>query len=236
MTVKIAIVEDEAASAQLLEECLLRYRTEAGAEMMITRFSNAEELLRDYRGEFDLLFMDVDMPGINGIDASRRLREMDSRVVLIFVTNLAQYAIYGYEVDALDYILKPVNYYALKLKLRKALEVVRSRAPALMMLPCEGGVRYLNSTEICYVEVQGHELIYHTASGERLRTSGALKQAEAKLGGGFFRCNYCYLVNFSYVTKVSGNLVTVGGEELQISRNRRKAFLQQLSRFYGKGG
>ena len=61
MTVKIAIVEDEAASAQLLEECLLRYRTEAGAEMMITRFSNAEELLRDYRGEFDLLFMDVDM-------------------------------------------------------------------------------------------------------------------------------------------------------------------------------
>ena len=138
MTVKIAIVEDEAASAQLLEECLLRYRTEAGAEMMITRFSNAEELLRDYRGEFDLLFMDVDMPGINGIDASRRLREMDSRVVLIFVTNLAQYAIYGYEVDALDYILKPVNYYALKLKLRKALEVVRSRAPALMMLPCEG--------------------------------------------------------------------------------------------------
>ena len=114
--------------------------------------------------------------------------------------------------------------------------MVRSRAPALMMLPCEGGVRYLNSTEICYVEVQGHELIYHTASGERLRTSGALKQAEAKLGGGFFRCNYCYLVNFSYVTKVSGNLVTVGGEELQISRNRRKAFLQQLSQFYGKGG
>ena len=218
MTVKIAIVEDEAASAQLLEECLLRYQAETGAEMTITCFPSAEALLRDYRGEFDLLFMDVDMPGINGIDASRRLREMDSRVVLIFVTNLAQYAIYGYEVDALDYILKPVNYYA------------------LMMLPCEGGVRYLNSTEICYVEVQGHELIYHTASGERLRTSGALKQAEAKLGGGFFRCNYCYLVNFSYVTKVSGNLVTVGGEDLQISRNRRKAFLQQLSQFYGKGG
>lgn len=234
--IKIAIVEDEAEAARLLCDCLQRYQEETGIEMDSTVFSNAPDFLQKYRPEFDLVFMDVDMPDMNGIDASRKLREMDDRVVLIFVSNLSQYAIYGYEVVALDYILKPVNYYALKLRLRKALRAVQNRAPVLLVLPCNGGSRYLKSTDILYVEVQGHKLIYHIVTGEQLRTSGTLKQVETKLGPGFFRCNYCYLVNFSHVNQVTGNTAVVGKDKLQISRNRKKVFLQQLAQFYGRGG
>lgn len=232
----IAIVEDENAAAALLTEYLQRYGEEMGETFEIIRYPDAQAFLEPYDHAHQIVFMDIQMPGMDGMEASRRLREIDPHVVLIFVTNLAQYAIYGYEVGALDFILKPVNYFSLKLKIGKAVAAAKARLNTQFVVRNDEGNWYLKASEIYYVEVMKHDLLYHTTKG-KIETAGSLKQEEKRLGDlGFFRCNYCYLVNLHYVSSVRGNMVTVGGNALEVSRNRKKDFLKRLSEFYGERG
>lgn len=232
----IAIVEDDPAAAGILRECVERYEAESGETFRIDHYQSGEEFLASDPEKWQIIFMDIQMSGIDGMETSRRLRKVDRDAVLIFVTNLAQYAIEGYEVGALDFILKPVSYFSFKLKMSKAVKAVRVRKPERFAVNGEGGVWYIKSSELCYIEVMRHNLIYHTVRGE-LKTTGSLKSEETRLEGmGFFRCNYCYLVNMRHVSSVSGNIVTVNGVELEISRNRKKAFLETLAEFYGRGG
>lgn len=233
---RIAIVEDEASAAQRLMDCMSRYENENGIHFYVNHYSSGMEFLEQWDQKADVVFMDVDMPGINGIETARRMREVSKDVVLIFVTNLAQYAIEGYSVDALDYVLKPVEYYAFKLKIVRVLEVVRRRKSTVITIPTERGAEYVRSEDLWYVEVQAHDVLYHTNHGTFV-TSGVLKRIEEELEPeGFYRCNYCYLVNLRHVGDVRGSNVMVGPDELQISRNRKKEFLQQLTLFYGAGG
>lgn len=233
---QIAIVEDDRKAAELLTEHIRRYGGETGEELTVTHYENGDSFLCSDPKTWQIIFMDIEMPDMDGMETSRRLRQADKNAVLIFVTNLAQYAIEGYEVGALDFILKPVNYFSFKLKMSKAVSAVRLRQQECFSVNNDGGVWFIKSSELCYVEVMGHNLVYHTVNGA-VKTTGALKSEEKRLEGmGFFRCNYCYLVNLRYVSGVKGNLVTVHGEELEISRNRKKPFLERLSEFYGKGG
>ena len=94
--------------------------------------------LEKYAGDFDVLFFDVDMPGTDGLDTARRLRRMDSEVSIIFVTNMAQYAICGYEVEALDYLLKPLSYYDFALKFQKALRRITRRSSHTLSVDTRG--------------------------------------------------------------------------------------------------
>ena len=234
--IHIAIVEDVKAEADLLQGCLEQYRQDNHIVFQLHFFPDADTFLQTDTHTFDIVFMDVDMPGRNGIEASRVLRETNKTIVLLFVTNLAQYAIAGYEVDALDYILKPINYYSFKLKIQKALEAVHHLHGIMLTISGEHGPQYVRSTDVLYIEVQNHSLIYHTQYSD-LTATGTLKRVENQLAEeGFFRCNYCYLVNLRHVDFLDGNTVMVGGHPLQISRNRRKDFLQQMTGFYGKGG
>lgn len=176
------------------------------------------------------------MPRLDGMTAAERIRSFDPGVILIFITNMAQYAIKGYEVDALDFVLKPVGYFPFSLKLKKAVSALRARAQKDLLLPLDGGVKRVSSGEIYYIEVQGHRIIVHAESGDYV-IPGALRDMEEQLEGQHFvRCNKCYLVNLRHVTDVRQNTVVAGGHELQISRPRKKEFLQALTDYFGGGG
>ena len=172
---------------------------------------------------------------IDGMEASRRLREIDNKVVLVFVTNMAQYAIKGYEVNAVDFILKPLQYYDFNMKMKKAVRVVQQYSEKYFMLS-EGGVkRRICVNDVIYVEVMVHNVVYHTEKGN-IEIKGSLKETEKLLESyGFARCNNCYLVSLRHVTEIGKNTVIAGGEELQMSRPKRKAFIKSLADFYGGG-
>lgn len=233
---RIVIVEDEQEAKQRLQDCLDRYAKEYGTNFSVKWYANGFDFLEAWHQDADIVFMDVDMPGMNGIETARRMREADENVVLIFVTNLAQYAIEGYSVDALDYVLKPVDYFAFKLKIKKALRSVATGQERIIPVQSEGQTYYLKSSQILYVEVEKHDLTYHTVNGD-FTCVDSLKNAEEALQDlDFYRCNYCYLVNLRHVSSVGGTEIHVGKATLQISRNRRKAFMEKLSEYYSKGG
>ena len=128
MVVHVAIVEDEQIHQDTLKNYLQRYESENGVSFHIDVFANPILLLENYKPVYDLIFMDIQMPDINGMDTARRLRAMDQNVLLIFVTSLAQYAIEGYEVAAVDYILKPVQYFSFAMRLTRAIWRINAEA------------------------------------------------------------------------------------------------------------
>ena len=146
--IRIALVEDEAEVRAQLQGYVQRHTRQYGTEFAVTEFADGMELLDDYRPVYDILFLDVEMKHLDGMETARRIRALDADVVLIFITNMAQYAIRGYSVGALDYVLKPVPYFAFSEQLKKAEKNLARRASHYLMVPVESGLRRLDSSRL----------------------------------------------------------------------------------------
>ncbi|MCH5163170.1 MAG: response regulator transcription factor [Clostridiales bacterium] len=228
----IAIVEDEDSAAEKLVESIKRYQSEFDCEFNIVRFVDAADFLADYKSVYAVVFMDIQMPRSNGMDAAFELRNIDKSVSLVFITNLMQYAQKGYEVDAVGYILKPFSYYDFSLKFRKALDRYVMAEERNVVLEIAGGMVRISCDKLMYVEILKHRLYYHLVD-DVIQTTGVLSVVEKQLERhGFLRCNSCYLVNPQFVVSVKGQTVTVGNDELTISRPRRAAFMTKLTQWF----
>lgn len=227
---RIIIVEDDAASAALLRSFFDRYASESGYNFDVKVFSDGRTFLERYDFAADIILMDIDLPGENGMEIMRKLRKQDENVVVIFVTNLAQYAVEGYSVDALDFVVKPVTYYNFTMKMKRA--IVRSDARKDMNLEIilkGGGKKYIDVSGIRYVEVMNHTLCFHTAAGNYTSTGSMTRLCEQLAGFPFALCNRCYLVNLRYVEGTSQYEVVVDGQTLQISHLKRREFMRKLN-------
>lgn len=228
MPIHVAIVEDDSAEAKKLSDAILRYAEEHRVSFRITRFEDAVSLLDHYTAAYDIIFMDISLPYMSGMDAAHRLRALDQTAILIFVTNLTQYAVEGYEVGALCYIVKPVNDYDLAMKLSRAVGKVPAARRAVLEFGAKGSTFRLDPDEIVYVESRGHHLTFHTRGGEYTQYS-SLSKLETKLPKDrFARCNSCYLVNLDCVRAIKGYTAFLDGWALKISQPRKKAFVRAL--------
>lgn len=230
---RVAIIDDEERERETLSDAFLRLSSELGVSIEPITFDSPTIFLADYDHSYDLVCMDIDMPEQNGVSAAHRLRELDADVPLVFVTNMAQMAIRGYEVRALDFILKPVNYYSLSMKMRSILTLIDNKRTRNLVFPTADGFISIKTDEIQYVEVRGHYLFFHTDQG-LIRQRGSMREWEEKLEGlPFERCNNCYLVSMPRVSSVAGDEVRVGDDWLKMSRPKKKAFLESLADYMG---
>ncbi len=232
--IKIAIVEDEHAYAMQLQEYLYQYEIENGEVFEISLFSDGDEIVNKYKPVYDLILMDVEMKFMDGMSAAEEIRKVDTEVVIIFITNMAQYAIRGYAVDALDYVLKPVSYFAFSQRLNRAISRMKKRETKTISLSIKGGTIRLDVANITYIESQGHTLIFHTASAD-YQTSGTMKDMEKELEEfHFYRGNKGYLINLAHVEGIKNGCAVVRGEQLLLSRARKKDFMEKLTRYWGE--
>lgn len=230
---KLAVVDDDKKTTELLNNYINCFKEENNMNITVSVFYHPNDFLTNYSRDYDLVLMDIEMPGLNGIETARELRRMDSRVVLMFITNMAQYAIHGYEVEAVDFVIKPVSYPDFALKIKKAIRYVDRNKDEKMTLNTQDGFVHLYVSDIYYVEVIRHYLIYHTVNGNYTER-GVMKEVEEKLTKYYFvRNNHCYLVNLKYVEAINGNMIKVAGDDLQISRNKKNEFLMEFTRYIG---
>ena len=230
---RVAIVESDTDIRTQMQVFVQRFARSEGMDIRVEEFDRGDRFLAQYQSLYDIIFMEIELPGIDGMETAKRLRKTDRDVVLVFVTALARYAIRGYEVDALDFVLKPLSYYAFSVKLERAIQRVRQRTGDHILLKTAGGIHRLEIREIFYLETKSRMLYYHTASGV-YSVRGSLRDAVAQLADyAFAKCNQCYLVNLQHVTDVRDETVTVAGAELEISRRNRKAFLDAVVAYIG---
>ena len=231
---KIAVVEDQTEVRESLCQFIRQYAGEQGLLAEVEPFADGAVIAEGYQPGYDIIFLDVEMPRLGGFGAAERIRAVDPDVVLVFVTNMAQYAIKGYEVDALDYVLKPVNYYQFCTKLSRAIQrVERRRGGQVVLQLAGGGMQVLSTNDIYYLETRDRLLWYHTTKGE-FSVRASLASAEKQLAQYHFsRCNQCYLVNLQYVKAVENDFVHVNTDRLEISRRQRAAFLTAVASYIG---
>lgn len=232
--IKVAIVEDEASAAKTLKKYLSQYEAEQKEAFSVDCYPDALAFLDGYNG-YDLVFMDIEMPYLNGLEGALRLRKKDREAVLIFVTNMANYAVRGYEADALDFVVKPVSYSDFVFKLQRALRVIEGKRPKEITLVSKTGMRRFSAHDLLYIEVNSHQLSY-VLEDEVLEIRGKISEVEDELREyGFLRPHNAYLVNARYIEKVEGFEIRIRDHIIPISRPRRKSFLQELAKWYGKG-
>ena len=229
----VAIVDDEESARAQLRSCLDELSKQESLEVIIEEFSSGTALLGAYHGEFDIIFLDIEMPGMNGIETAKAIRESDQNVMIVFATAMASYAVRGYEVEAFDFMVKPLNPFSFALKMKRAINRLRTKAADAVLVKQEGDFYHLRVQDIRYLEAFGHYTIFHTVNGD-YREYCTFKDAISRIHSkAFASCNRCYYVNMNYITTIRKGMACLGETELLISRPQRRSFLDTYSSYLG---
>ena len=232
-------IEDDASEERTLAGCIRRYTQENGLEAKLDWHSRISEGdLAQISGRYDLIFMDIDLPGENGMDAAAELRTFDKVTPLVFVTNLARFAVRGYEVDALDFIVKPLDYENFSFRMDRIIRRIEHRPTHKVMVKTASGSFLVAVRDIEYIVVSGHRLSYRVLGYEEpLVSRGSMRDLERELANEWFaRVSNETLVNLTRISQLRTDSVrTESGEVLYFSRSRKKAALEAMARFLGDG-
>ncbi|MEG2786729.1 MAG: LytTR family DNA-binding domain-containing protein [Romboutsia sp.] len=220
--IKIVICEDEKEEQELLKthiDCIFK---ELSIGYKLDIFNSGEELLENYSKETDLLLLDIQMGEINGMDTARKIRELDNKVEIMFITSLIEYALEGYEIRAYRYLIKPVKYDSLENSIINSIKEVDIKNKCILIKK-EGNRIKLNINEITYIEVQKEDITIHTLN-QIYKTKGTMKNIEKEINCcRFFRCHKSYLINLEHIKSIKQySAILTNKEEVPISRYRFK--------------
>lgn len=229
--INICIVEDELEQANLLKNYIDKYGNERGQQFSISYLPDGIDLVDDYKGQFDIILLDIQMKHLDGMAAAEKIRKVDPDVIIIFITSTVQYAVQGYAVDALGYVLKPVPYTQFEQLFDKAITRAQAKRQHIYVkVSVDDKQLKLDCDSISYIESQRNNVVIHGDNTDYV-TAGPLKRFEEMLfEHGFSKCHNAYLINLSYVEGVQKEeVILTNGVTLPISRARKKEFMAALT-------
>lgn len=223
--IKVALCDDDVSILDEIQGFLGRYCKEQGREIVHTNFLSPLELLAEIeRGSrFDILFLDILMPGQNGIETAAEIRSYDSNIKIIFLTSSAEFAVQSYTVEAYFYQLKPLQWEDFSRVMDSVLEKCEQEQENSLILRCRGMITRIEPGKLEFCEVIHRTLLFHLVSGKVLESIGSLDELSRQLApyGCFHRIHRSYIVNLDYVQNISYCAVTMTClTEIPIPRGR----------------
>lgn len=234
--IRVAIVEDNETDAKRLSSCIAAWGTREEKETIsCTVYSDAVKFLEQGASTADIVFMDIEMPYMNGMDAAAEFRKYNRDAILIFATRATKYAVRGYAVDAIGYLVKPIGERAFSETFEKALRLYRDRTrQQTLMVKVKDGMMKLSTDRILYIEAASHQLNIVTED-EVYQVWSGLDKMKEQLSDEFVPCHRGYIVNLNYVDSVKKDCLHIVGKpglQIPISRQKRAEFMERLTRFY----
>lgn len=230
---KIALIDDMQGDINILEGYLKKYEKEKGKKMVVRSFLSSIEFLEEYQNNFDIIFLDIEMPGTNGMEVAKEIRSKDSTVAIIFVTNMIQYAIHGYEVEAIDFMVKPVEYFNFTAKLEKAMSHVKKSKDQIIVIGSGDELQRVKTSDIRFIEKDTNHLVYHLMDGI-IRERGTMVELKEHLKGmSFSESSSGCMVNLEHIEMIHKDYIKVGNDTLPLSRRMKKSFIENYLRYTG---
>lgn len=230
----VAICDDEIIQREELKKQFADFKSSVG--FMIREFTSGERLLDSYNNgyQYDIVLLDIKMFGMDGMNTARKIREIDRSVVIIFITNLSSYAIQGYDVNALSYILKPVTPEKFNEVMSEAvLEVQKNKQMIFSLEINDNKILKMDAYEIVYVESYDHKVFFHMCNSKVIEGCNTMAEMELRLVPlDFLRIHKSYLVNMRYVSKIDKTDVTMSDSiKIPLSRRRQKYIYDKFTEF-----
>lgn len=231
---RIAICDDEKKICLFMKEIINRFYFDRDEETYISCFEGGEQLLQANLSDIDLLFLDIEMPGYNGLDVAKIIRKENQSVIIVFVTAYDEFVFESFKVKAYRYLLKP-------LKEEELIETLQSVQQELYSSENELSISFQNNNyriripDITYVEgMKGKIWIYCKSDTYRYR--GALKDIDEMLKGkGFFQIHQSYIINMNKIVRYDKTeIVLEGGYKVPVSRYKWKGFQEEYARYWSK--
>ena len=233
---KIAIIEDEKAHSQLLESYIQSFRREEQVQMELQYFESAENFLFVWEEEhdFDLLFLDIQMAGMDGMSLAKQIRCQNEEVMIVFTTGISDYMQEGYEVEALQYLLKPLK----EENVHKCLSRALAKRPVedFLVLHTEEETLKLTERAINYIEARGHGSCVGIAYQRPIEVKESLSAIEQMLKAGeFIKCHRSYICRLGNVHHIDKDSIYFDdGSSIPVSRRQLGAVNQAFIRYYAK--
>ena len=221
MEINIAVCDDEQQQTEYVKMLVKKWAGENNIQINIAMFDSAENFKSAATDgqKFDILLLDIQMGGQNGVELAKEIRQSDKKLAIIFITGFADFMSEGYDVSALHYLMKPVKEDKLFEVLDKAAESLR-KTSRTVIFPKTGGDVKIKANDIVYAEVLSHTVAVYLANGKSEEFQMRISDIEQLLGDGFFRCHRSYIVSMKYVRRVTKTaMILENGREIPLSRN-----------------
>lgn len=235
MLITIAICEDEECVRKDLTDKLNKFAENSKITIQILQFEDGSELINSYKIGINLIFLDIEMKITDGLTTAEEIRKIDETVGIIFLTSYTKYALLGYNVGAINYIIKPIHYTRLKREMERFIEKHHTASQEFIVITNDCGTYKVLLKDLKYIETQKGNVILHLAANKELTAYKSMKEMEQLLPAKLFqRCHTSYIVNMEYINRAKKLEIELLDEEIiPISQPKRKRFMEELTKYWG---
>jgi DNA-binding LytR/AlgR family response regulator len=232
--ITVVICDDEQPFVNKMKDYLKRYSLETEQEIRTREFADGQALINAYHTDFRIIFMDIKMPKLDGIETAKKIRAMDSNVIIIFITSLIKHVFAGYNVNAANYLIKPLDYRRFRLEMDKAVARAATIKEGYISVKNDDGFFKIYLTSLKYIETYERKTMIHTTKDNIISYKKMQEHEKDLVDYPFVRCHNSYIVNLEYIDKIVGYEITLmSGETIPISKQKKKELLQCLAEYLG---